>query len=94
MSILQYFQRKDGLPDPRGDLSANLPPRAIALANSEIQKSIHARPGVYEYFQYRTFPLCILKTDEKYPIYGTFVNYNVHVLWFLQILQMLFVKQT
>lgn len=43
MSILQYFKRKEGLPDPRGELSTMLPPRAIASANSEIKKSIQAR---------------------------------------------------
>ncbi len=41
-SITQYFQRKDGLPDPTGDLSSSLPPRAIVLANSENRKSSHA----------------------------------------------------
>ena len=39
MSIIHYFQRSDGLPDPRGALSNSLPPRAIALANSEIRKA-------------------------------------------------------
>lgn len=42
MSILQYFERRNGLPDPRGTLSKSLPPRAIALANSEIEKTVHA----------------------------------------------------
>ena len=39
MSILQYFARKGGLPDPQGELSSTLPPSAIAMANSEIEKS-------------------------------------------------------
>ena len=34
---IQYFKRnKEGLPDPRGDLSLSILPRAIALANSEM----------------------------------------------------------
>ncbi len=41
-TITQYFQRKDGLLDPGGDISTYLPPRAISLANSEILKSNYA----------------------------------------------------
>ena len=43
MSILNYFKRKEEvLPDPRGELSSVLPPRAIALAKLEIKKSTDA----------------------------------------------------
>ena len=38
MALLRYFQPKDGLPDPKGALSASLPTPAIALANREVQK--------------------------------------------------------
>ena len=38
MSILKYFKRnKEGLPDPRGDLSLSISPRTIALANREVE---------------------------------------------------------
>ena len=43
MSLYSYFQRQGpGLPDPRGTLSSCLPPRAIAMANSKVEKTIHA----------------------------------------------------
>ena len=43
MSLYSYFQRQDpGLPDPKGTLSSCLPRRAIAMANSEVEKTIHA----------------------------------------------------
>ncbi len=35
-------RKEEGLPDPRGELSSVLSPRAIALANSEIRKSTQA----------------------------------------------------
>ena len=34
-SVLDYFLNKDGLPDPNGALSSQLPSQAIALANQE-----------------------------------------------------------
>ena len=40
MSLLQYFERADVLPDPRGTLSTSLPPRAIARANAEVRRSL------------------------------------------------------
>ena len=38
MSIQCYLKPIDGLPDPRGSLSANLPSVAIVSANREIKK--------------------------------------------------------
>ena len=40
MSILNYFKPKDGLPDPKGPLSRSVSSRAIATANSEVEKVI------------------------------------------------------
>lgn len=40
MSLLKYFKHKDGLPDPRGSLSATLPQRAISRANCEVQEEL------------------------------------------------------
>lgn len=41
MSLLDYFKRKEGsLPDPRGSLSKVIPSSAIAVANSEVEKSV------------------------------------------------------
>ena len=37
-SIRDYFHVKDGLPDPRGSLSSELPSQAIARANEEVEK--------------------------------------------------------
>ena len=47
MALLQYMQRKDSLPDPKGSLSSAIPAQAIARANQEVQaaaeKDIHVR---------------------------------------------------
>ena len=40
MLILSFIKRKDGLPDPKGPLSAAIPSQAIALANREVEKVI------------------------------------------------------
>ena len=37
MSLLNYFKRKDGLPDPRGTLSAVVPSKSIASANRAVE---------------------------------------------------------
>ena len=38
MSIRRFFKPIDGLPDPKGSLSAAIPSAAIASANREVQK--------------------------------------------------------
>ena len=38
MSIRRYFKPLNGLPHPRGSLSASIPSTAIAIANSEVEK--------------------------------------------------------
>ena len=43
MSIRDYFKPANGLPDPSGPLSRDLPSRAIATVNREVQR-ILARP--------------------------------------------------
>ena len=40
MSILSFFKRKDGLPDPKGPLSTAISSQAIALANRDVEKVI------------------------------------------------------
>ena len=40
--IRRYFKQRDGLPDPKGFLSACLPSQAIALANKEVEKTMEA----------------------------------------------------
>ena len=52
MSILQYFNRLNGLPDPNGSLSTSLPSRAIAMANSEVQKSDKRSKKRGSYYEY------------------------------------------
>lgn len=58
MSILQYFQKDTrppttvSLPDPRGALSRNVPPAAIASANAEIRRCI-ATSGQFPHGQRR-----------------------------------------
>ena len=37
MALLRYLQRKDGLPDPKGSLSSEVPAATIARANQEVQ---------------------------------------------------------
>ena len=40
MSIRRYLKPVNGLPNPRGSLSANLPSAAIASANREVEKDL------------------------------------------------------
>ena len=42
MSILKYFKQKDGLPEPRGELSTSVRPSAIARANKEVEEEMAA----------------------------------------------------
>jgi len=42
MSLLKYFKSKNGLPDPRGELSSVILPWQIALANKEVQAELTA----------------------------------------------------
>ena len=37
MSILNYFNKKTGLPDTKGSLSLSISPTAIATANKEVK---------------------------------------------------------
>ena len=41
MSLLEYFQRKQGVPDPEGPLSVSISLRAISLANCEVQQELN-----------------------------------------------------
>ena len=49
MALMQFLQRRDNLPDPKGSLSSAIPARAIALVNQEVQvvmkKDILVRDG-------------------------------------------------
>ena len=40
MSLLKYFRCKQRLPDPDGSLSTSISPRAISLANREMQEGL------------------------------------------------------
>ena len=40
MSLRQYFKPREGLPDPKGSLSVRIESRAIALANTEVEKAV------------------------------------------------------
>ena len=40
MSILQFFRPKDGLPNPGGSLSRDVPREAIRAANIEVAEAI------------------------------------------------------
>ena len=43
MSILDYYSRKTGtLPNPSGVLSSSIPPRAIDLANREVNELVQS----------------------------------------------------
>ena len=61
MALLQYPQRRDGLPDPKGSLSFAIPAQAIAWANQEVQaaaeKDIQVRErrkrGAYNHYSPR-----------------------------------------
>ena len=43
MSITDYFQRKDELPDPKGPVSNSIPSREIEMANAEVEKVLTAQ---------------------------------------------------
>ena len=40
MSLRSYFKARDGLPDPRGHLSADLSSHTISSANREVEKAL------------------------------------------------------
>ena len=40
MALLQYLQRRKGLPDPKGSLSSAVPAQAIARANQEVPTAV------------------------------------------------------
>ena len=40
MSLLKYFRCKQRVPDPDGSLSTSISPRAISLANREVQEEL------------------------------------------------------
>ena len=40
MSLLNYFKRKDGLPNPRGTLSAVVPSKSIASASRAVEEEL------------------------------------------------------
>ena len=42
MALLKYLRNKDGLPDPRGSLSAVIPARMISIANEAVHEEIEA----------------------------------------------------
>ena len=43
MSIRQYFNPRDGLPDPKGPLCNSVSSSAIAMANKEVEKELAAK---------------------------------------------------
>ena len=57
MALLQYLQRTDGLPDPRGSLSSAVPRQAIARANQEVQAAVDSEVEVRERVMWRIQPL-------------------------------------
>ena len=53
MSIVRYFERKDGLPDPNGALSRSIAPVAISAANKDFEKVVRSekkKQSVYNRF--------------------------------------------
>ena len=40
MSLLRYLKRKDGLPDPKGSLTSEVPTQAIVRANREVEAEL------------------------------------------------------
>ena len=40
MSLLRYLKQKDGLPDPKGSLSNEVPTLAIVRANWEVEAEL------------------------------------------------------
>ena len=40
MALLQYLQRRNGLPDPKGSLLSTIPAQAIAHANQEVPTAV------------------------------------------------------
>ena len=53
MAMLKYLVSKDGLPNPRGSLSAEIPSRVISQINREVAKtaktsSVSTKRGSYK----------------------------------------------
>jgi len=42
MCILKYLRSKDGLPDPKGSLSNEIPERANSFANQQIRREMES----------------------------------------------------
>ena len=40
MSLRRYLKPRNGLPDPRGDLSSEITPQAIAMVNREVEGAL------------------------------------------------------
>ena len=62
MSLLQYFKSKDGLPDPRGELSSSVTSRAISRANIEVQAELEKekkKRGPYRRYTYWSLSIAI-----------------------------------
>ena len=70
MALLRHLQPKDGLPDPKGSLSSEVPAAAIARANQQVQAASETvreerkRAAYHRYIQPRRLshehrdPLC------------------------------------
>ena len=61
MSILKYLKlNKGGLPDPRGDLSSSISPKAIALTNREVEVEQKKAKKHGQYFWYSELSVTIV----------------------------------
>ena len=45
MALLKYLKPIDGLPDPKGSLSASMSSRTIAMANKEVEQVMNKERG-------------------------------------------------
>ena len=58
MSLLDYFKRKEPLPDPRGSLARVISSSAIAAANSEVERNPCIIPsGTFQLFVHLVNPI-------------------------------------
>ena len=67
MSMLKNFRPRQGLPDPKGDLSLSISERAITLANYEVQEVVMQSVNL----KHRKYSWYIIYTFYNY-------HYNVH----------------
>ena len=78
MALLQYLQRTDSLPDPRGSLSSTVLRQSIARMNQEVQAAVDLEHEVKE--RGNVAHTTVTVSGIVLPLAGTLHN----MVWLLQ----------